>query len=395
MFKNYAEHVEEGALEQWNNVIKNEWVVASALLPDVHTGYVLPIGSVVACKDKIVPSFVGYDIGCGVAAVRLNTTKDEIDIDQVFNEIYKKIPVGRNIHKKNKEVPDSLPYTKVVQQGLDNRGYKSMGTLGGGNHFIEVGQDEEGYVWIIVHSGSRNLGHYVAEQYMAKALVENTDTSNFEKDFENNNIEFKKHRPDKFEKAKQSYIQKQINKKTKNIEGIYPLDVDSITGKNYIKDMEYCLEYALMNRKSMINIVMGVLGNPSALMFINRNHNHAEFKEGLWIHRKGATHAEDGMLGVIPGNMRDGSFIVKGKGNPESLCSSSHGAGRVLSRKKAKENLNTEDFKKSMESIKAKVGEETLDESPEAYKNIFEVMDQQKDLVEILHYIKPLVNIKG
>jgi tRNA-splicing ligase RtcB len=128
---------------------------------------------------------------------------------------------------------------------------------------------------------------------------------------------------------------------------------------------------------------------------INRNHNHAEEKDGLWIHRKGATHAELGMLGVIPGNMQDGSFIVQGKGNPESLCSSSHGAGRIKSRKQAKKDISMADFEKQMEGITARVNESVLDEAPGAYKNIHEVMALQKDLVDILHHVKPIINIKG
>ena len=128
---------------------------------------------------------------------------------------------------------------------------------------------------------------------------------------------------------------------------------------------------------------------------INRNHNHAEEKDGLWIHRKGATHAEDGMMGVIPGNMRDGSFIVRGKGNPDSLYSSSHGAGRVIGRKQAKRELDLEDFKLTMKGVTAMVGEDTLDESPMAYKDIFEVMRLQADLVDMIHHITPIVNVKG
>ena len=167
--------------------------------------------------------------------------------------------------------------------------------------------------------------------------------------------------------------------------------------------MNVAIVYALLNRKIMVqgvcDIIHDVLGVPKNVILphtiINRNHNHAIIKDGLVIHRKGATHAEKGMLGVIPGNMRDGSFIVKGKGNPDSLCSSSHGAGRVLSRKKAKEQINLDSFVGEMVGIKAKVGNSTLDESPFAYKNIFRVMEDQHDLVEVLHHIKPLINIKG
>jgi len=183
-------------------------------------------------------------------------------------------------------------------------------------------------------------------------------------------------------------------------EGAYGMDVNSQNGKDYITDMNFCCEYAIENRRQILLKVEKVISNHcSGKMFydsiINRNHNHAELKDGLWIHRKGATHAEDGMMGVIPGNMRDGSFIVRGKGNPDSLYSSSHGAGRVMSRSKAKENISMDDFKESMDGIVAKVTNGTLDESAFAYKDIFEVMDNQKELVDVVHHVKPIINIKG
>lgn len=227
------------------------------------------------------------------------------------------------------------------------------------NHFLEVGYDENGIVWITVHSGSRGFGHGLATHYMKVASGSD-----------------------------------------KPKEGNYALDVSSVEGQNYILDMNCALEYALSNRKHMLNAAVDVISKVlnkkvTQEMFINRNHNHAELKDGLWVHRKGATHAEYGMYGVIPGNMRDGVFIVKGKGCEESLCSSSHGAGRVLGRNQAKKTLSVEVFEDQMKGIVAKVGKNTLDESPSAYKDIFEVMELQKDLVEVVAYIKPIINIKG
>lgn len=183
-------------------------------------------------------------------------------------------------------------------------------------------------------------------------------------------------------------------------DGHYPLVSDSDEGKDYIHDLEFALQFALFNRKTILSRVEKSMrdccdGSCDWGSLINRNHNHAEFKDGMWIHRKGATHAEAGMMGVIPGNMRDGSFIVEGKGNPDSLWSSSHGAGRVLGRRQAKETLAMEDFKNAMEGITAKVVQSTIDESPMAYKDIFEVMDNQKELVEVKHRVVPLINIKA
>jgi len=352
------ENIEQGALDQFFDALAQDFVVKGALMPDGHRGYSLPIGGVVATNGVIVPAYVGYDIGCGMCAYNTGIKRHEIEpyLDNIFNGIYDIVPVGINAHK-NQPIID-LDFLKRIVETCDRVGeniddaVRKCGTLGGGNHFIEIGYDENKDVWIIIHSGSRHFGHSIASYYMKLASGTN--------------------------KAK---------------EGHYGLDVDSEEGIMYIRDMTVALEYALLNRKMMMKDVMSVImdkmGHHYMSMFslidddniINRNHNHAELKDGLWIHRKGATHAEDGMMGVIPipGNMRDGSFIVRGKGNSDSLCSSSHGAGRVLGRRKAKEILNVSDFEDTMNGIVAKVGKSTLDESPFAYKDIFQVMNEQSD----------------
>lgn len=358
--KIFAEVVEDGAMEQYVAVMNHPFVVQGALMPDTHTGYTAPIGSVFATIDAIFPEFVGYDIGCGMSAIRLDADKDEVlaRADGLFQNIYRDIPVGFQKHKDPQRWDNhSLPHTPVAKEVyIDRDAGFQLGTLGGGNHFIEIGYDEHGAVWIVIHSGSRGLGHGLAKHYMKIA-------------------------------------------KDAGLDGA--LDINSEDGFNYITDLAYALQYALDNRSAMIAAVVEVmdrrLGGVSADSdsFINRNHNHAELKDGRWIHRKGATHAEKGMRGVIPGNMRDGSFIVKGKGDADSMCSSSHGAGRVLGRKAAKRSLDMSAFKATMEGVRAKVHADTLDESPFAYKNIFEVMEQQKDLVDVIHHVKPMINIKG
>ena len=213
-----------------------------------------------------------------------------------------------------------------------------------------------------------------------------------------------KAKQEQFAKAQDKFLAKQKAQymKKQNIEGLHSFDITSTLGKAYIADMNFCLEYALLNRKHMINsIASGILEQQEGwkghkrVQFINRNHNHADIQGNIVIHRKGATHAEDGMLGVIPGNMKDGSFIVKGKGNSESMSSSSHGAGRVLSRRKAKEQLSLDTFHEHMTGITTNHTDANLDESPDAYKSIFEVMELQKDLVEVIDHIKPILNIKG
>jgi tRNA-splicing ligase RtcB len=182
-------------------------------------------------------------------------------------------------------------------------------------------------------------------------------------------------------------------------EGHYGFADDSEEGQDYITDLDWCLDYALENRYEIVRrtvevIAMFCTGGAYYEELINRNHNHAELKDGLWIHRKGATHAEEGMLGVIPGNMRDGACIVKGKGNPDALYSSSHGAGREMGRAQAKRQLSMEDFEREMNGIKALVSKDILDEAPMAYKNFDEIMALQKELVEVITLVKPIINVK-
>jgi tRNA-splicing ligase RtcB (3'-phosphate/5'-hydroxy nucleic acid ligase) len=367
----YAEVLEDTALEQFQSAMAQPFAVRGALMPDAHTGYSLPIGAVVATDNYVVPAWVGYDIGCGMCALKLDGV-DVADIDvhskEIFDEIYERIPVGFNANKESamSSVHRSYFNNEFTFAGHtifnERKGHLAVGSLGGGNHFIEIGHDENDEVWVVIHSGSRGVGHAIATHYMKLAHPEG--------------------------KAK---------------EGHHGFAADSKEGRAYIQDLNTALEFALLNRRTMMERVVDAITHCLNMScyeldfsgLINRNHNHATERNGLWIHRKGATHAEEGMLGVIPGNMRDGSFIVRGKGNPDALYSSSHGAGRVMGRKQAKRELKLEDFKQTMEDVQALVTEKTLDESPSAYKDIFEVMRLQEGLVEVLHHIQPMINIKG
>lgn len=377
----YAEMLEAGAIEQFKSAMEQPFVVQGALMPDAHQGYSLPIGGVIATKDVIVPAWVGYDIGCGMCAYKTPFKAEQLTENirkAIFDRVYQVIPVGGNHHTQDQDFEIDLPKTAILDTILKgeyvredgvkiNKGSRQVGTLGGGNHFLEFAEDGSKDIWIVLHSGSRGIGHTVAGYYMK--LASNDDTAK---------------------------------------EGHFGFDVNSQEGRDYITDMNHSLAFALENRKQMITAVYKLLEKiiPDAVeepmdfderegTFINRNHNHAELSGEYWIHRKGATHADAGMYGVIPGNMRDGSFVVKGKGNFNSLFSSSHGAGRVLGRYKARKQLSIDEFKETMIGITAKVTEKTLDESPFAYKNISDVMDQQKELVEVIHHLKPLVNIKA
>jgi tRNA-splicing ligase RtcB len=279
--------------------------------------------------------------------------------ESIFSALYCAIPTGFNHNRHNSRWDSQhLPRTKALDAMFSKNGLKQLGSLGSGNHFIEIGAAEDERIWIIIHSGSRNLGHSVATHYMKLAAG------------------------------------------GKAREGHFGFSTRSQEGKDYLKDLNFCLEFALANRFEMIRRVVNEMqhfcsGEADWNQLINRNHNHAEEKDGLWIHRKGATQAEAGMRGVVPGNMRDGSFIVEGKGNVEALWSSSHGAGRVMGRKAAKRQIKLNEFSASMVGIVAKVDRQTLDEAPFAYKNIDEVMRLQKDLVTVLYRVRPLINIKG
>lgn len=357
------EKTDDLAYEQFDKCCEHPAFRKGALMPDAHGGYDAPIGGVFALKDWVVPSWVGYDIGCGMCAINLGIKKENLSdykLQELHTLIHKYVPCGDKMHgdeklfdmkinRKSEAIRESFANRKVALQ---------YGTLGNGNHFLELSTDTKGDVWVVIHSGSRGFGHGVGTYWLKKQK-------------ENANIGFYLH---------------------------------SKEGKQYVEDLETCLEYALGNRLTMlkqtikaIEEVYSLTLNPIEETFINRNHNHMDISHDLCIHRKGATHAEDGMFGVIPANMRDGSFIIKGKGNEESLWSSSHGAGRKMSRTEANNTLSLDEFKEQMNGIVGDVSQSTLDEAPNAYKNIYDVMQVQVDnnMLEIVEHIKPFLNIKG
>ncbi len=376
---NYGVDVDEGTLKQFENCYSEKFVVAAALMPDAHLGYAAPIGAVLKTKGFVVPAWVGFDIGCGLIALKISGENLAEKIVEKQNEIYnlvmKKIPMGVGEYNKSEKISEKTkkefkkilecleakPHDKSILNYLKTAAIKHLGTLGGGNHFIELGRDEKNELWLVIHSGSRGVGHTVAKKYMSRASGSD--------------------RKSEYEKT-------------------FPLDANSQIGKEYLNVLEFGLDYALLNRMEMvyqaIEALKTVLGkNLKYEVWVNKNHNHAVYENGFFIHRKGATPAKKGERGIIPGNMRDGSFLVVGKGNPKFLNSSSHGAGRSMSRKKAKEKYTMEQFKESMKGIKGTVSERTLDELPMAYKNFSKVMEAQKDSVEIVKRIKPIINWKG
>jgi len=373
---NYSIDLDKETLKQFEDCYSEDFVISAALMPDAHKGYSAPIGSVIITKEKIVPAWVGYDIGCGMIAIRIKG-KDILNKiiknkDEIYKKVLNKIPMGVGEYQKEKDISNKTKKEiKVLLDKFEKREHdktilnmikgiclKNIGTLGGGNHFIEIGFYKK-EVWLVIHSGSRGLGHKVAKKYMISA---SNSKDNFEKTF--------------------------------------PLDVNSQLGKEYLNILNFGLEYALLNRLEMsykvIEILEQILGEKlKTELWVNKNHNHAVYEKGFYIHRKGATPAKKGERGIIPGNMRDGSFLVVGLGNPKFLNSSSHGAGRNLSRKEAKQKISLEDFKKSMEGIKGTVSLKTLDEAPMVYKDINKVMGAQEKSVQIIKHIKPVINWKG
>jgi tRNA-splicing ligase RtcB len=369
--------IEHKALKQFKECFKPDFVKCGAAMPDMHLGYTMPIGGVVLTDQfTLVPAWVGYDIGCGVSAIR--TTFDSWEVksksEEIFDNIYKMVPTGKSWNQKAPEGREAhlqgVPMSTWLADKYKERGAgKQLGTLGSGNHFIEIGVGWDEHVWIVVHSGSRNLGHNVASRYIAEACGQATGI----------------------------YKQK---------EGSHPLVIGTEPGDDYMKDMNFCLEFALLNRKVILERVEMAIqtvacdGAMVPITLINKNHNSAEpvnmppYGKG-WLHRKGATDASYGVKGVIPGNMRDGTFIVNGRGNADSCLSASHGAGRVGSRREAKEATTLQAFEESMDGIVAKVGLSTLDENHLAYKPINAVMEAQDSLVETINHIKPIINVKA
>ena len=345
------ENIEEEAQKQIEKIETLECLKSFAIMPDVHAGYDMPIGGVALLDNQISPSFVGYDIGCGMSHTKVHINSSDINRDYIFNEIYKRIPVGFSSLKKQVDYKSeftSASGDKELTNTIQNKIRSQYGTLGGGNHFIEIGVNEDNEIGITIHSGSRNAGHTTADFYIKKGRM---------------------------------------------------FDINSELGQSYLADMNYCLDFALENRKKMMEIVLDILGIKDNLVnhgFINKNHNHAIVtKEGI-LHRKGAISAESGELGIIPGSMKDGSYIVIGLGNKEYLSSASHGAGRIMSRTKAKKNIDIDDFKKIMNGITAKVDKHTLDESPFAYKNINDVIEVQNEKnIKVIDKFTPIINIKG
>lgn len=381
LVKIWTDKVEESAMRQIENLTTLPFLFHHlAIMPDVHAGMGMPIGGVLACKDAVIPNAVGVDIGCGMCAVKTNWKVEEIPNDvlrkRIMRGIRNRIPLGMDHHKTAQDkkylpIGHDIDKTEIVKL-RQNAITKEVGTLGGGNHFIELQKDEEGTLWIMIHSGSRNLGKLVGEHYnhLAAELSE------------------KWH----------SVVPQEIRLP------YLPLSADEFHA--YWREMEYCIDFALCNRKLMMEriqeVIKDVISDIEFEPMINIAHNYAtweeHFGERVVVHRKGATLAAEGTIGIIPGSQGTASYIVEGLGNPDSFCSCSHGAGRAMSRTAAIRDLNMKEEVERLEArgiIHAIRGQSDMQEASGAYKDIETVMANELDLVKVRTRLLPVAVIKG
>lgn len=378
--------VESAALDQLTNTANLPFVFKHvAAMPDVHLGHGATVGSVIATKGAICPAAVGVDIGCGMMAIKTDLDPRVVQdkIQTIRHSIERSVPVG---HESNRNIVTSVAnwggwdkYKDLnaakkhfKSKDLFERAQKQLGTLGGGNHFIEVCLDLDNNVWVMLHSGSRNIGKSLAEMHIYGAK----------------------------EEMKKMFISLPDPDLAYYVEQTTQYD-------EYIFDLTWAQEYALANREEMMKRIMkdisfaiyGEDGKVNKLMEVNCHHNYVSkenhYGENVLVTRKGAVRARSGDLGIIPGSMGAKSFIVKGLGNQESFHSCSHGAGRIMSRSEAKRRFTVDDLRAQTAGIECRKDDGVIDEIPGAYKNIDEVMDNQTDLVEIVAQLRQIMCIKG
>ena len=384
--KIWTDEVEPHARQQLVNLSTLPFVYRHvAAMPDVHTGIGATIGSVIATHNAIIPAAVGVDIGCGMIACRLSLeAKDltEVLLKKAFDQISRDVPVGREQHKEDRvQTSYALPFGAQLKRmtdkhpqllktfGKSSDWVRQMGSLGGGNHFIELCLDESDRIWVMLHSGSRGVGNAIGNYFIALAR----------QDMERWMISL----PDR----DLAYFP----------EGTGHFD-------DYAEAVLWAQDYAYANRQAMLDLTLAALARhlPAFQVTaeaVNCHHNYVtrenHYGQNVWITRKGAIRARVGDLGIIPGSMGAKSFIVRGKGNPESFCSCSHGAGRKMSRTAAEKAFTTADLARQTEGVVCRKDKGVLDEIPGAYKDIDEVMANQDDLVEVVHTLKQVVCVKG
>ena len=385
----YAKVVEDEAIEQIRRMCDYDCTVGSKIriMPDVHSGKGCTIGTTMTITDRVVPNVVGVDIGCGMYTVDLGKT--DIDLAAV-DEAAHYIPSGRNVWEGRQEKFDLTVLNCVRELKDTKRLVRSLGTLGGGNHFIEIDVAEDGTKYLVIHSGSRNLGKQVAEYY--QKLATNLDRGYGEYMKERDEI-IRTYK----EQGRRSEIKAALKElKWKEDEHKNPDDLCYLTGEHlehYLQDVEVCQAFARRNREIMAKVLLERVGIEAGEAF-HTIHNYIDTKE--MILRKGAISAREGEKVLIPINMRDGSVLAVGRGNPEWNYSAPHGAGRIMSRTTAKEKLSLEDYKEAMKGVyTTSVNEFTLDEAPMAYKSLEDIIDVIRDSVDVIDVMKPIYNFKA
>lgn len=390
--KVFTDIIEETAAEQIKTLCDQEFVSGAQIriMPDCHAGKGCVIGFTMRIKDKVVPSLVGVDIGCGMRTVKLGNI--DIDFQKLDDVIRQYVPFGMNVHEGRKQKFD-LTELRCYRNLKDTRRLeRSIGTLGGGNHFIEVDIDKEENKYLVIHSGSRNLGHQVATYYQKLAVELCSGKDKMYEEQERTIIEYKA-------QGRRKEIQdklKEIRTRYANLIPSLPEDLCYLTGRykeDYLYDMKICQEFAILNRKTMAAIIAEKMEFTIFDEF-ETIHNYINFDDNIL--RKGAISAREGEKLLIPINMRDGCIVGVGKGNPDWNFSAPHGAGRLMSRNQARELLNLSEFTETMGNIyTTSVSIETLDEAPMAYKSMNDIVDNIGDTVEIVDIIKPVYNFKA
>jgi tRNA-splicing ligase RtcB len=392
--KIWTRDVDEQALAQLGNVAKLPIVHGHiAAMPDVHVGIGATVGSVIPTKGAIIPAAVGVDIGCGMNAVRLSLKSSQLPdkLNRLRSAIEARIPVGfaqrawnkvqgsdlessaHGLRRRLNRIVDRHPALATMQKRFDETWICQLGTLGGGNHFIEVCLDESQSLWVMLHSGSRGIGNLMGRYFIAAARKE----------------------------AARDHLNLPDRDLAYFSEG-------SVWFDDYVEAVDWAQDYALLNRREMMSAILDALRNELASSVdhwtiegeaINCHHNYVaretHWGQKLFVTRKGAISARDGEMGIIPGSMGAKSYIVRGLGNPESLCSCSHGAGRRMSRTAAKRRFNSVDLENQTRGVECRKDDGVVDEIPGAYKDIDEVMANQSDLVEVIHTLKQIICVKG
>lgn len=385
----YTDVVDEASIAQVQELCNQEFVDGQRirLMPDIHAGAGCTIGTTMTIRDKIVPNLVGVDIGCGMAVAILK--EQHIELEKLDKVIRQYVPAGFDIRIDKHRFADNIELEDLrcaKHVNLD-RAAKSIGTLGGGNHFIEVDRDNSGTLYLVVHTGSRHLGVEIASYYQRLAYEQLNRSSDAEVQAVITRLKAE---------GKQKQIESEIKKLKNTKRTDIPKHLAYVEGQafdNYIHDMRIAQNFASMNRHAIVDVIVKNMGFHVVDSFITI-HNYIDLDN--MILRKGAVSAQAGERLIIPINMRDGSLVCVGKGNPEWNYSAPHGAGRLMSRADAKQSFTVSEFKKEMSGIfTTSVGRDTLDECPMAYKPIESILDNIRETVDVQHIIRPIYNFKA